>query len=220
MGRTAPNVYISYWVNHLTTGNRTVSEVINNFVFSSEFLGLNVTQVDFITTMYRVVFDRDPAPWEEDAVAFWVATANNHGRAYVIEGFANSPEFHALSTSLGIAIDPVAAFIRRVYTSFLGRGAERHEVVAWVNFLTNNMPLSDVIRGFVFSPEYLSLNVSDEEFVRTMYRVALGRNAAPGEDAYVAAWANIAATYGRDAVITGFTNTTEFMALVAGLGLN
>ena len=70
----------------------------------------------------------------------------------------------------------VKGFVNRLYKNILGRNADEAGLNAWVKVLNEGKEGgSETVANFVFSKEYESRKVSDEEFVTTMYKTILGQ---------------------------------------------
>ena len=73
------------------------------------------------------------------------------------------------------------------------------------------------VMGFVFSDEFMAKNVSDEEYVNTMYRTFLGRTPEPAGSSY---WLNkLSSGASRESVLLGFADSVEFGLLCADCGI-
>ena len=69
-------------------------------------------------------------------------------------------------------------FIGRCYRSILGREASQAELDSWIGQMLNGSKTPDQIaRGFLFSGEFESRNIGNEELVKILYRVYMNREA-------------------------------------------
>jgi len=77
---------------------------------------------------------------------------------------------------------------------------------------TRQISFADCARGFLFSPEFISRNTSDAEYVSVLYRTFLDRDA---EAAGLAYWTGrlAASEVDRNTIIEGFSNSVEFSEL-------
>ena len=90
LGRTFDVTGRDAWVAQLMQGG-SAAGVVNGFIGSQEFIGLNVDNASFVKILYRVFFDRTPAASE---VANWVnAIESGATRTQVVNEFAKSPEW-------------------------------------------------------------------------------------------------------------------------------
>ena len=112
----------------------------------------------------------------------------------------------------------VKGFVNRLYQNILGRKADQAGFDSWVKVLTEGKEGgSETVANFVFSKEYESRKVSDEEFVTTLYRTILDRNPdQAGLDAWVS---KLQTGMTRRYVVAGFTNSSEFAKLCKSYGI-
>ena len=109
-------------------------------------------------------------------------------------------------------------FVNRLYENILGRKADKAGFDSWVKVLTEGTEGgSETVANFVFSREYESKNVSDEEFVRNLYRTILDRDPdAAGLEAWIS---KLQEGMTRRYVVAGFTNSPEFEKLCLIYGI-
>ena len=120
------------------------------------------------------------------------------------------------STESGSAETGAAGFVERLYTVALGRSSDPNGQAAWTNTSGENTG-ADVARGFLYSSEFLNRDVSDEDFVRVLYRTFFDRE---GEEAGVNSWvAALAGGASKEDVIEGFINSTEWANLCLRYGI-
>ena len=113
----------------------------------------------------------------------------------------------------------VQNFVENLYISVLGRQYDVTGRDAWVDLIINhNGTGSQVVRGFLNSPEFIGRNQSDEEFVITLYKVFFNRTPAASE---VANWTSALANgASRNQVISGFTGSAEWAQVCTYYGIN
>ena len=88
------------WTRWLADGTVDGKGCVYGFIFSREMEDKNLSDADFIETLYWVLLDR---PNDEDGKAFWVNyLAEGHTRLEVFLGFADSIEFIRLMDSYGV----------------------------------------------------------------------------------------------------------------------
>ena len=88
------------WTRWLADGTVDGKGCVYGFIFSREMADKNLSDADFIETLYWVLLDR---PNDEDGKAFWVNyLAEGHTRLEVFLGFADSIEFIRLMDSYGV----------------------------------------------------------------------------------------------------------------------
>ena len=92
---------IANWTNALISGQQSGAEVAYGFVNSSEFRNRDLNNDQFVKTMYKSFFDRNP-----DAGGYknWYDALQNGSmtRLQVLEGFTQSKEFKDLCASYSI----------------------------------------------------------------------------------------------------------------------
>ena len=116
----------------------------------------------------------------------------------------------------------ITEFVSRCYSEVLGRKADTGGLNDWCNrILTASSRKQAAINaastGFFHSAEYLNKHTSNDQYVRTLYRTFLGREADQGgyND-----WMNKLRTgTSRDSVMKGFANSTEFAKIMAKYGI-
>jgi hypothetical protein len=89
------------WVNALSDGSICGAEVAYGFIFSQEFINQNTSNEDFVTTLYRAFFGREPDTAGYNGwVNYLYAGAT---RQEALNGFIYSLEFEIFCNSYGIA---------------------------------------------------------------------------------------------------------------------
>ena len=106
-------------------------------------------------------------------------------------------------------------FVTDLYNNMLGREPDAAGQENWVGQIADgNMSATEVADGFYYSPEFtaMSAEMTTEEYVQTLYRAILGREADPNG---LADWVNRidsgAAT--REEVYQGFLGSQEFTGI-------
>lgn len=91
-----------HWVSMLRHTNATGSSVANGFFNSQEFTNKNMSNEQFVATLYRVFFDRTASASE---IANWVNAMNNGAtRSQIIAGFEGSQEWARTCAYFGINV--------------------------------------------------------------------------------------------------------------------
>jgi len=149
----------------------------------------------------------------------------------VINGFINSTEWANLCLNYGIAsgtnckpnilIQPsaeVESFARRLYTTCLGRDADPRGLSDWASQLANmQISGSEAAHGFFFSGEFIASNISDDEYVKRLYRTFMGREYDQGGYDY---WiGQLASGKTREEVFQGFAGSGEWASICAEYGI-
>ncbi len=98
---------INDWTTVLLTKEKSGAEVAYGFVNSSEFKNRDLNNDQFVKTMYKSFFNRDPFDpnnYDEGGYNNWYKALQNGSktRLQVFEGFVNSGEFRNLCAEYGI----------------------------------------------------------------------------------------------------------------------
>jgi PKD repeat protein len=216
LGRGPDPVGLEGWVTALMDGSQTGSDVAYGFVFSPEFLERQTTNDEYLQILYQAFFNRDPDPagW-----AGWMAELNKGThREHVLKGFIYAKEFNELCRTYGIMPNPVAAFVTRFYQLCLKRNPDIAGLDGWVASLLNGANVgADVAEGFIFSPEFTRSVMSDEEYMRILYKAFFNRD----PDAVgLAGWLEVLnGGTTRIEVLNGFIYSKEFGELCQQYGI-
>jgi hypothetical protein len=94
--RVPDNGGLKYWIGRMDAGT-TLLEVAAGFVYSAEFqalYGVNPTNAEFLTKLYRNVLHRDP---EQAGFDWWLGELNagRYNKITALAGFSESPENQA-----------------------------------------------------------------------------------------------------------------------------
>lgn len=121
-----------------------------------------------------------------------------------------------------INVDPNASvknFVERLYLNVLGREFDIAGRDYWVDMLLGQgYSGSKVANGFFMSSEFASMNLSDEEYISTLYMVFFGRTPdVAGMQNWLNALENGAT---RSEVLEGFTASAEWGRTCAFYGIN
>ena len=218
------------WKNKLITRERAGTEVAVGFFFSDEMKLRNLNDGDFVELLYKVMMNRG---FDPDGKAYWLNMLQNGvSRMGVFNGFAGSAEFADICNQYGIDRGiPVAEegrdknygatlFVARLYTQALGRGYDVDGLNDWCNrIVSKTWSVTDVsTTGFFHSQEFLRKNLSNEEYVKVLYRTFLGREY---DAAGLADWTGQlnSGAKSRDEVLRGFSDSVEFADIMRQYGL-
>ena len=231
LNRPADTNGCNYWVNQLVTGAKDGAIVAKGFVLSPEMERRNLNNDQFVTMLYRTFFDREPAAGDSGK-AFWINLLENGvSRAYVFRGFCHSAEFTAICDNYGITRGnvtltenrdqkhDVTMYVYRCYNRTLGRTPDVNGLNYWTGqILTKERNPSEVAANFVFSAEFKNKKLSDEEYIKVMYRMFFDREF---DQSGLNFWLNEIKSGNRDRykVFTGFANSKEFKAVLQKFGL-
>jgi len=211
---------LAAWVNALKSAGITGADLAEGFILGPEFENRGTSDETFLVILYRVFFDRAP-----DAEGFdgWMrGLEGGMPRARVLDGFVRSEEFAALCRAYGITpyvSDPVEAFVTRFYRECLNRSPDPGGLAAWVNGLKSGSATgADLAEGFVLSPEFTQLGLSNEAFVEILYRAFFNR--APDTAGYNGWLSALRNGMQRAVVLERFIVSEEFIALCRAYGIN
>ena len=228
LGRKPDTKGLDAWSKLLQTRENTAAEVAAGFVFSDEYQNKNKSDKDYVTMLYNTMLDRSP---DKSGLNSWCGLLDDGvTRQYIFAGFIGSNEFGKLCDSYGItagtwnltAVEDqnarVTAFVTRMYTVCLQRGADASGRRDWIRLLLNGSnSAADVVRGFFNSQEFLKKNLSDEDFVERLYLTLFDRNSDPTGKAD---WLrNLKNGSSRNQILNGFIGSQEFIRLCEQYGI-
>jgi hypothetical protein len=153
--------------------------------------------IEWLYGTYRALLNRDPDPV---GLAVFGGMLDQGGASLqqVAQMIWESPEHR------GLQVDGY-------YRNYLGRPSDAMGREFWVNDFLSGADEATVVQAFLTSPEYLSLNATNDAFVQSLYANLLGRPAQAGEDAY---WVNqLNGNTSQATVIQAFLASDEFETL-------
>ena len=238
LGRTPEEAEVNSWVNVIMENESSGVDAGYGFIFSQEQDQEQSSNEDFVEMLYETFIDR---PADEEGKTAWVSQLDaGVTREKVFEGFVNSPEYAEICENYGIPVGDVdeipglqeeldlyrnqnaelTKFVTRCYTKALGRGYDEEGLEGWCRALITgeNTPKEVASIGFLSSDEFTAKNLSDEEYVKVLYRTFLGRE-AEGEG--LESWLRVLASgeEDREDIINGFVDSEEFGIILADFGL-
>lgn len=231
LGREADESGLAYWTQQLAEGKKTGAITAKGFVLSPEMERRGLSNEQYVVTLYQTFFDRTPSSGDSGK-AFWINLLENGvSRAYVFRGFCHSNEFTAICSNYGITRGNVTLtenrdqkhnltmYVYRCYNRTLGRTPDTAGLNYWTGQLLNKQKSAqNVAANFVFSQEFKNKKVSDEEYVKIMYRMFFDREC--DQNGFIF-WLNELQSGKRDryTVFTGFANSAEFKNVLSSFGL-
>ncbi len=242
LNRPAEEQGLNDWTARLMAQELDGGTLVNMFVFSDEFIARNVNNEEYIKILYCAVLGREA---DADGLQMWKELLDGEWtRDQLKDGFVLSDEFKALCDSYGIiavfptpdvpdnpdvpddpddpdepdATELVRDFVRRMYTVVLNRPAEEKGLNDWTNHLLNGIVNgAQVADGFIGSEEFANRNLSNEDYVKVLYRAFFNREADEGG---FNVWMNeLAKGVSRRDVMKGFVHSVEFSDLCAQYGI-
>ena len=169
---------------------------------------------------------------DEGGMNYWLdCKKNGFGLEGIFNNFCMSEEFNQICASYGITAGSyhvtgssrnigLSAFMSRLYTKALGRNYDEDGLNYWCEEISNgNYSLMQVsTEQFFHSQEFESKKLSDEEYVKVLYRTFFDREYdQSGMDYWMA---QLKAGKDRDFILSEFANSQEFAKIKAAYGLN
>lgn len=228
LGRTPDAGGLTGWHDVLFEGSSTGAQVGYGFVFSKEYLIKNTSNEEYVEMLYNVFLDRSS---DASGKASWVSLLEQGiSREYVFKGFVESAEYSNICNSYGInrgtyeTSQPrdvnfgVTSFVSRLYTKALGRSFDADGLNAWCGVILDGSGSPEqVAENFINSQEFLNKNLSNEEYVKVLYRTFMGREYDQGG---LDAWVSVLNSgTSRLDVLHGFSRSPEFAQIMAQYGL-
>ena len=231
LGRDADPEGLNSWTDVLKSQKETGAKVAMGFVDSAEFKSKNVSDEEFVKIMYRTFLGRNA---DEGGLKGWLKVLDEGlSRLSVFRGFVESPEFTEICDSYGIIRgkaelnapmdqpenEKITKFVARCYKVFLGRKADADGINGWVTALVSGKNnAKQAAHGFVMSPEFQGKNLSNEDYVKTMYIGLMNRESDP---AGLASWVKVLENGGsREEIFYGFADSLEFRDLARSYNLS
>ncbi len=216
------------WVYVLNEGTHDGAGIAAEFILGEEFEMRGLSDEEYLDVLYHTFFNREP---DEGGKELWLAVlASGQSRAFVLSNFVNLLEFSMLCEEYGIergvmledgsAVNPgVSKFVKRMYTTVLGREAENeglyNNVLALVVGAAN---AEQIAKNFFTAEEYLMKEKSTASYVTDLYSVFMDRTPdESGLNFWVGCIEDNALT--RDDVLGEFAASEEFKAIAASYGL-
>jgi hypothetical protein len=114
--------------------------------------------------------------------------------------------------------EDVQKFVTRIYESVLGRTPDTSGLTYWTNALiSGDKTGATVSANVIFSGEYTKKNASDEEFIKTLYRSMMGREA---DDSGLKTWKEYLDNgVSREYVFRRFVLSSEFKNICTTYGI-
>jgi hypothetical protein len=224
LNRAADAGGLADWTRQLMNGTRGGGSVATGILFSQEFKNRNLTNAQFLNTLYQVMFNRaaDTGGYND-----WIAKLDaGMLREDVVNGFIYAREFSAQSERYRVPSynggsyrnNRVRQFVNRFYNELLGRYGDESGVADWTQQLVNGTATGkSIAEGFANSAEYQNKGTTDSQYIDHLYRTLFGRDADAGGKSY---WlGQISGGASRATVLNGFIYGTEFSNLCSQYGI-
>ena len=228
MDREGDTSGVNYWTNELTSGRQGGASIVDQFVSSKEFASKNLSNTETVSLIYHTMLNREP---DSGGLAYWQGFLDDGASPhYIVSGFSGAQEFKDLCSSYGINPGKinlteyrdknikVTQFVNRNYRYALERKGEANGLNYWCEqIIKKTQTPKQCANNFVFSKECINSNLSDENFVRMLYNLYMGRTADQGGLNYWTGQLRNGMT--RQQVANSFADSPEFRNIVAGYGL-
>ena len=149
-----------------------------------------------------------------------LVTAKAAGTATITVTTEDGGKTASCTVTVQAAADPVEVFVKRLYTTCLGREADAGGLKHWTGLVKNGTEKGIKLAGdFVFSKEFTNKNYCNEHFVRQLYLALMGRDPA-ADPSGVNYWTGVLDKgTTREALLNKFTSTSEYKKLCADAGI-
>lgn len=228
LGRTSDEEGLDYWSDKLVDQKIDAAGITYQFFASKEYQAKNRTNEEYLDDLYQTILGRKP---DAEGKAYWLkALEEGQSRTVVMSCFANSNEFSGICDEFNIPRGTmerdgssiynadVRQFVLRNYAKALERKGETAGLETWCYLINKKkMTPAEVTESFFHSKEFVNKELSDEEYVETLYETFLGRGSDSEGKAY---WLEyLKKGKSRDEVMKGFSNSVEFSKIVDAFGL-
>lgn len=189
---------VEYWLNKIINGEIGILDFINQILDQDEFKNLEINSEDFIIKTYDLLMNREP---DEEGFKYWlekIGTTNDvNEKLNLISQMAHSEEFSTKINELEILLkkeiieedkeevpeqlSDLDVFIKDAYTYILGRDGDEGGITYWKDQLQSKQKGAlDLINEFITLEEFKSRNLTDKQFISSMYEVLFNRTADSG----------------------------------------
>ena len=110
-------------------------------------------------------------------------------------------------------------FVERLYLVALNRPSEKEGKDYWCEHVGNgDLTGAACAKSFLLSEEFNNRHLDDSEFLKVLYKTFFDRNAEDDPNGFNF-WLDALKTQGRDSVVNGFINSTEWCNICATYGV-
>lgn len=229
MEREADAEGLAYWIGTLKSGEKTGAKVAEGFIESPEFTNRDLSDEKYVTILYQIFMGREP---DAEGFQYWIKLLSSGvSRTFVANQFCTSSEFIQICERCGIVAgtmdlkenrdrnEGLTGFVARQYTKALERTFDIEGINYWTGeILEGRYSITDVCtNGFFHSKEFLNKNLSNEEYVKVLYRTFFDREYdEPGLQYWVLQMKTGAMS--RDQILYNFAASSEFQNIRAKYG--
>lgn len=229
LGRAADAAGVAYWTNTLLNKEKTAAEVGYGFVFSEEYKNKNTSDAEFVEMLYNVFMDRAS---DIEGKNHWMGLLEKgYSRRYVYRKFAHSEEYTQICKGYGITrgvitlvserdLNPnLTEYVGRLYSKALDRHPDDAGMNWWcTNIKNHTMTPVAAAESFILSPEFEAKNLSNEEYIKVLYRTFMGREYDQEGLNYWLGRMNVGES--RRTILRSFAGCQEFVAITARAGIS
>ncbi len=200
------------------------AKVVLDLFQGQEFIDLQLSNADFIRTLYKTLFDR--LPDQEELSAWEQELESGKLREMAVYDFLRKQEFEYLLKRFDVvafdeadnAVFQMKSFVNRFYQLVLNRNPDLEGFHFWSSRLADGTEAGgDIAQGFFKSAEFINRQTSDNEFLDIAYRSFFNREAGLEEKQY---WIEaLSSGASRLEIIDGFVESQEFINLANSFGI-
>ena len=229
LGREGEPAGIDYWTNMLETHQAAGADIVASFCSSKEFQDKKYTPAAVLNLLYGAMMDREP---DTEGYYYWLDLLGS-GCSYnlAINGFAGSAEFKKICDTYGIIpgtapletrdLNPlVTKFVNRCYYYTLKRYAMNDPAGTnyWAGqLLSKAQTPQQMVMNFLSTQEFANRHLSNEDYVKVLYKLYMDHEYDPAGLAYWAGLLNSGTP--RSTVAAAFGASQEFQAILKSYGL-
>jgi len=232
LGRLPDENGLAYWQNNLLNGTFTGATVTQGFFYSTEYLSKDISDAEFIATLYDACLNR---AMDASELPYWQNMLDNGcSRLCVLNQFTQSREFTGLCDSYGITtgqanisepadVNPwLTMFVNRLYKTLFGWNGDRDGLNYWTNLMLNQgWTGAKAADGFVYSDNFQTSSLTDAQYISTLYIALLGIDSDQSGLDY---WQGVidrsgTSAIGRRAVFDGFVASQNFKDMCEAYGI-
>jgi len=226
LDRSADTEGMNTWLSVIQ--NESATKVALGFFKSQEFINKNLSNEQFVDTLYQTLFDREA---DLAGKTDWLNKLNSGtSKDEVMYGFFNAQEFANLANSFGVTpirdedqlnlyeTTGIDGFVNRFYTLVLNRTPDENGFNDWTTQLANGTKAGgDIAKGFFNSQEYLNRGLDNSTFLDICYRAFFDREADFGGKL---GWLNLLEKGDNKVdILDGFIGSQEFINLADRFGI-